>query len=50
MSRERYGWVLLAIGALLFYIAYVGTVVTAYLFSVNTGEVLFHLWIPKHSR
>lgn len=50
MSRERYGWALLAIGAMLFYLAWLGTVAAAYLFSVNTGEVLFHLCIPKHSR
>jgi hypothetical protein len=41
VSRERYGWILLAIGALLFYIAWLGTVIAAYLFSVDTGEVLF---------
>lgn len=43
MSRERYGWVLLAIGAFLFYIAWLGTVIAAYLFSVHTSEGIFRL-------
>jgi zinc transporter ZupT len=43
VSRERYGWALLAIGALLFYLAWLGTVIAAYLFTVHTGEGIFRL-------
>lgn len=39
---ERVGWALLILGATLFYLAWLGVVFAAYLYSTSLAEGVFH--------